>query len=166
MANAIPAQYENQVEIFHARGDTIGCGETVLPGGKTLYATHKLKEGPDEFVNALEQILKQGITADLVAHFDRHHGGGAYGDNTAYAMAPGRQTWNKYVDQISKLSSPAGIVNVYLPKNKDVKFVRWEWALGDCLEKYFMEPIAREQSLLPRKSYIPQDPECKGKKKP
>ncbi|MFH0752220.1 MAG: hypothetical protein V1914_01345 [archaeon] len=166
MANAIPAQYENQVEVFHARGDSIGCGETVLPGGKTLYTTHKLKEGPDEFVNALEQILRQGITSDLVAHFDRHHGGGAYADNTAYAMAPGRQTWNKYVDQISKLSSPAGITNVYLPKDNKIKYVRWEWALGNCLEKYFMEPMAREQSLLPRKSYIPQDPESQGKKKP
>ncbi len=110
-------------------------------------------------MNALEQILGQGITADVVAHFDRHHGGGAYADNTAYAMAPGRQTWTPYVDMISKMSSPAGIVNVYLPKNKDVKFVRWEWALGNCLERYFMEPIVREQSLLERKPFIPEEPE-------
>jgi len=158
LANMIPLAYKDQVEEFHAKGDSIGCGETILPGGKTLYATHKLRDGIDEFVNAMDQILRQGITSDVVMHFDRHHGGGAFADNTIFCMSPGRQTWNKYVDQISKLSSPSGLVNVYVPKDSDIKYAKWEWALSDCLENYFMEPKT-DQTLLQRKSFIPTEPE-------
>ncbi|MFH0797898.1 MAG: hypothetical protein V1906_00645, partial [Candidatus Woesearchaeota archaeon] len=159
LANMIPEQYRDRVETFHARGDTIGCGETILPGGKKLYASHKLRDGMDEFINAFDQVLRQGIDADLVMHFDRHHGGGGFADNTAFTMAPGRQTWSKYVDQISKLSSPAGVVDTYLTQDKEIKYIKWEWALSSCLENYFMEPIDRGVSLHQRRSYIPRDPE-------
>ncbi len=158
IANMIPPGFEKQVEAFHAKGDTIGCGETTLPGGKKLYASHKLREGNDEFVNAFRQIQGQGIDADLVLFFDRHHGGGGFADGTAYTLAPGRQTWNRYVDQISKLSSAAGIVNTYLPKDERIRYVKWEWALSDCLEKHFMEPRIEDQTLLERNPNNPEKP--------
>jgi len=158
IANMIPPGFEKQVEPFHAKGDSIGCGETALFGGKRVYATHKLRGGNDELVNAFRQIQGQGIDADLVLFFDRHHGGGGFADNTAYTLAPGRQTWNRYVDQISKLSSAAGVVNTLLPKDERIKYVKWEWALSDCLERHFMEPRIDDQTLLERNPNNPEKP--------
>lgn len=138
---AISPEYKDQVHILNGIGEQQGLGEVILPDGKRMYVAHRLRSGKDELLPAFKQMRGAGVSAEIVLCFDRHHTAGGVADGTIYALGPAKQTWNPYVDEIGKPSSPRGLMNLFVTKSQNgdkVMYAKWSLVLDPTLEQYYM----------------------------
>ncbi len=135
----------DQIKVCPAFGDKFGVGEIsgLLPGGHKFYVAHKMKEaGKNELLGIMQQANPINLDADYIFAFDRHHTGFGHADGTTIIVGPGLQPWNSYVDQINKVSSLRGVVNVFIPTSPQLNVVRCEFVLGKTIEhSQYMESL-------------------------
>lgn len=138
IASLIPNSPEyiknHQLELGKGAGESYGLKTIRIDGGKTLFASHKPKNGPDVVIGAMQQILDANVDADIAVFFDRHHPGGGFADGTFYIAAAGKQPWNEYVTKIGKTPGLRGIINFYHDPNKK-GYGKLEFVLDPTLER-------------------------------
>ena len=131
----------HQLELGKGAGESYGLKTIRIYGNKTLFASHKPKNGPDVIIGAMQQLLDANVNADIAVFFDRHHPGGGFADGTFYIAAAGKQPWNGYVTKIGKTPGLRGIVNFYHDPNKK-GYGKLEFVLDPTLErKEYMQKI-------------------------
>ena len=113
-----------------------------LEGGGKLYVAHRLREGVTELMGAKRQLLRANIDVQMAVCFDRHNVSVGYADGTAYALAPGMQTWNPYVDQIGKQPGLRGVLDIDYDRTGR-RYYRFRFVLDPALERpEYMRRIA------------------------
>ena len=130
-----PKYIENhQLELGKGAGESYGLKTIRIDGDKTLFASHKPKNGPDVIIGAMQQLLDANIKADIAVFFDRHHPGAGFADGTFYIAAAGKQPWNEYVTKIGQTPGLRGIVNFFHDPNKK-GYGKLEFVLDPALER-------------------------------
>ena len=130
-----PKYIENhQLELGKGAGESYGLKTIRIDGDKTLFASHKPKNGPDVIIGAMQQLLDANVNADIAVFFDRHHPGGGFADGTFYIAAAGKQPWNEYVTKIGQTPGLRGIVNFFHDPNKK-GYGKLEFVLDPALER-------------------------------
>ena len=130
----------HQLELGKGAGEDYGL-KTIRDGDKTLFASHKPKNGSDVVIGAMQQLLDANVDADIAVFFDRHHPGGGFADGTFYIAAAGKQPWNGFVTKIGQTPGLRGIVNFHHDQNKK-GYGKLEFVLDPTLErKEYMQKI-------------------------
>jgi len=145
MKNMFPVEAEENIIAFKSRGAEQGKGQYFLHDGRKLYVAHKLKGGKDELLPAMDQIMAIGSDADIVVCFDKHHPMVGFANGRIFAASPGMQTYNEYVDEVSKQPGLRGAMNLYLSDNPMMK-------------KFFEAEIVFEETL------VNKQPDLKNKR--
>ena len=121
MKNLVPMELEYGVVPFKTRGSSQGMGEDYLHDGRKLFMAHALKGGKDELINAMDQIIGTRTEADIVVAFDKHHPMIGFAENKIFVAATGMQSYNEYVNEVSKMPGVRGGINLYLSDNPNMK---------------------------------------------
>ncbi len=124
----------HQLELGKGAGEDYGLKTIRIDGNKTLFASHKPKNGSDVIIGAMQQILDANVDADIAVFFDRHHPGAGFADGTFYTAAAGKQPWNSFVTKIGQTPGLRGIVNFHHDQNKK-GYGKWEFVLDPTLER-------------------------------
>ncbi len=135
-AMLMAAGYEEgrDYHLIRGIGERFGLGEVRLDGN-LFYISHKMWQGSDEIIGAMEQILKMGRKPSAAILFHRHQCGGGFANVTAYTLSSSTQPAGPYVDMIGKKASLRGIVNFYFDPEKR-GYYKWDLVLDPVLAKY------------------------------